>query len=158
MIKLHKEYKSFSLWSFTNPTDDEILHLKGLLQEADRTEVSIMFDCDVQRGLRFSVENSTECYLILSKKFHLCGVIGIDRMNPEYDVPWFLSTIHFHEIAKPFSRWAKEQCNSSENLMVNYVYSEYTIAMRWLEWLGFTIDDQQSIKNDQFYLAYKQPN
>jgi hypothetical protein len=153
-------YKTFVLYKYSNPTDTDLKILIDQLRPNDLLELSAWFNGDAINGLKESIRQSDECYLVFSTKpnqLHICAIMGITHEECD-SLPWFLSTIHFPLIWREFSLWAKRMCAKNEISWYNYVLTTYTESHRWLRWLGFTIAENVIVERggETFYGIFKE--
>lgn len=87
-------------------------------------------------NIQFGVEHGKTFTLELGGE--VAGVVGVIRGNG-YDIPWsaFNSVVCKHpvEFLRLCKRWVSEQ----KEPLRNVVDARHTRAIRWLEWLGFTV-------------------
>lgn len=79
--------------------------------------------------------------------------------DPNVGVPWMLATPDLRKIRKQFT----ERCRAEVRLMqqkylvlTNEVHCRNTCAIRWLEWLGFTVDRSRPTgPNGELFVFWK---
>jgi hypothetical protein len=68
--------------------------------------------------------------------------------------PWMLATDGIRAITRPFllgSRGEVERMRAAYGFLVNQVHQENALSIRWLKWLGFTIDLEPAGRDGQFF-------
>lgn len=95
-------------------------------------------------GLRSSVEHSEKTFAVIGDREQCIAIFGVGRVNDEGGVPWMLCS---EELFEQHSRQFRKQCavysyelTKGYKWLCNYVAKENTKAIRWLTWLGFTVD------------------
>lgn len=68
------------------------------------------------------------------------GVVGIIDYR-DYRLPWAVFTTAIDRHPLPFLRGGRAWMRGVSGLLLNYVDARNTMTIRWLKWLGFTIDD-----------------
>jgi len=72
------------------------------------------------------------------------AVFGVSSHAYGFGIPWLLSTIHTEAHTREFLRVCREEVIDMAveyGQLINYVSAENTTAIRWLEYLGFDIED-----------------
>jgi hypothetical protein len=76
-------------------------------------------------------------------------------------IPWMLGSDGIKKISKEFlrrNRDALDEVSIGYSTLINYVWSKNTTHIRWLKWMGFTIEtSSMHVGHDQeiFYRFYK---
>ena len=106
--------------------------------------------------LALSLSRPSPCYLwVVTYWDKICGVFGLTLFEEGLGVPWFVSNeVPFSDYAsrglflrksRDLVSFMKSRCTH----MINYVSLENTKAVRWLRWLGFTIDENETYTFDR---------
>lgn len=89
-------------------------------------------------------------------------MFGVAPMDDQgFGCPWMLASDLLNEVTVEFLRRNKEVLSGMSagyDFLFNYAWSKNTTHLRWLKWLGFTIDSSPIIfgKNGEiFYGFYK---
>jgi hypothetical protein len=80
---------------------------------------------------------------------------GFKQMNwlLQSATPWLLATKHINKCKKSFVQASKRYFNQFTNrykYLENYVLAENIWSIRWLKWLGFSVDKPKDIKGFQW--------
>ena len=130
-------------------TFDHILEFEFNVRPEDAAECILMHG-SVHESVSYSIHNSQKSFVVLDKYGIVCAIYGYGFNGDGTTTPWFLSTDSFPEIARSFSKWGKgiiQDYVKFNRPVVGYVDSRYTKAVRWLEWLGFTINRDTNLEN-----------
>lgn len=132
--------------SFYNPTLEQALAMAPLLREADRLEVQ-RAGYTVEKAIEDSFARSDEVWIaeLDGKPACLLGV-GLVSILGNVGAPWFLSTdiMDCWSAKRALLTYSPEYISlflDRYDMLVNYVDAKYAKALRWLEWLGFTIGE-----------------
>lgn len=131
-------------------------HIKDLLQHIHpdiRKEVETLSSLPYEASIRDTIGRAVESWTIQSDDGVL-GIFGINRLQLLSDkgVPWLLTTYKIKKYVKPLlpltkvalSYWLKQY-----NVLENYVPENYSAAIRWLKWAGFTIEPAISVMGNR---------
>jgi hypothetical protein len=131
--------------TFLLPTPDRVQHIADNLREADIIELAITSpDEPVRKILADSVRNSRWAIVAAVDVVPaiVYGVAPSDH-DPNVGIAWMLATDDLLKVRREFL----ERCRNEVRLMqqkflvlANEVHRENAVAIRWLEWLGFTVD------------------
>ncbi|KON64805.1 hypothetical protein KOEU_17750 [Komagataeibacter europaeus] len=130
------------------PDDADLI--APVLRPADRLEVARTSPLPVALSIRHSIAHSTVAAIMLDDDRPL-GVFGLVEpvlLDPSIGCPWMIGTIHLGCHRKLFlretRRWVQEW-RRTHTVLTNRVDAEYSQAIRWLRWLGFTIHDPEPV-------------
>lgn len=138
-------------------TRDDCFDLAARLRKEDRLEVSHTWGLSpiqsillgFRTGVTFAVVWETEVVAL----FGCGGVPGV------YGVPWMLASPTLSKIQKSFLRECREYVRMM--LMIyghleNWVWAGNEVHIKWLRWLGFTIEAPQphGIHDQPFHRFY----
>lgn len=130
--------------------------LKMKLREADVEECSAFLGQSSRAALLNTVEHSPQLWVIIHKE-NIEGVFGVTN----YAEPWFVASDMFDEYWRVFARQTKRDVDmlfTHFNYLQNYVDSRHTASIRWIKWLGFTVEDTPHYFHDKsvpFFKFYK---
>lgn len=121
----------------------DILTIAAIAREADRMELEEGCGQTVASALAVGLRSSVAAHVICWDDIPLAAFGDVSH-NPGagIGVPWLVSTTAIEAHARPFLRICKPLVNlmlARHCLLINYVDARNTAAIRWLEWLGFTM-------------------
>jgi len=136
---------------FTQPTEEAINFIAENMRDGDLVEVlaSGIFT-DPLTALKYAVDNSDYSILVTDEHDTPLALYGIAirRGVTGLGVPWLLSSAHALDHKREFLLNTPTVIKGMLDLcprLVNYVHVENRISIRWLKWLGFTIE--KPVKN-----------
>ncbi|MCI0560024.1 MAG: hypothetical protein MN733_16160 [Nitrososphaera sp.] len=130
-------------------TADHVAELARTIRPEDRTEVLASSGHSPIQALESSLAGSVEAWTGMADGEVLClfGVNPISILNGVFS-PWMLSSEslprHFRAFLR-VSRVVVATWRQNYPILVNYTDSRYSVAIRWLSWLGFTIHPVEHI-------------
>lgn len=109
------------------------------VRQADIDELAAM-GATPEQCIRYGIQLSTHCVTVFLDG-EPAGVVGVIDYDG-YRLPWavFTTAIERHPLA--FLRGAKAWMKKVEGYLLNYVDARNTVTIRWLRWLGFTLDNE----------------
>lgn len=130
---------------FVKPTDEMIKYIADNMRAADALEVWEMSGqtpiVSIEKGLKLSRYSSVA--LVNGIPCAVFGLVIVDILTGT-GVPWLLGT----DYAVKHRRVFLENCKQGLDQMLqtcpnlfNYVHAENKISVRWLKYMGFTIED-----------------
>ena len=134
------------------PTRPEHAH-RLVLRAGDAAEVAA-FGLTKERAIADSLARSlwAETYLIEGDVAAIAG-LGLSCLLGGHGVPWLLTGPACERHKRYFlleSRRQVARMLAEASPLINYVHADYARAVRWLEWLGFTLDAPATIKGAPF--------
>lgn len=123
-------------------TPEHIEQLKPRLREADRIELTLATGKSPEEALDDAIHLSTESYVWVERGVVLC-VFGVVQ-HPEdtgVGIPWLMASDEAVTVGKRLVRHCGkkiEELSVGYRLLFNMVYQENRVAIRWLQWCGFT--------------------
>ena len=137
-------------------TIDDAAYLAPRLREADRIEIDAFSDATPDSALLRGLSGDT-CLTGTVDDRPVC-MFGFGRTSliSPIGIPWLLGTDEVRSIPKTFLIKSREIVNRARQryaLLENWVDSENAISIRWLRWLGFSIETANPIerKGRSFY-------
>lgn len=115
------------------------------MREADKVEAMAMALAGPFEAVSWSIGASLESFAgrVDGRAVCLFGV-GVASLAPLVGRPWLLATDELDAFALPFLRRNRrviENWAVRFPVLENWVDARHTVAVRWLRWLGFTLDD-----------------
>lgn len=98
------------------------------------------------QSLKAGFERGDQCWTIVFDGEPI-GMFGVGRATLMSDrgIPWLLATDKLVEIQVIFLKSCKKHVQNMKigyNILENYVSIHNKTSLRWLKWLGFTIEDK----------------
>ncbi len=95
-------------------------------------------------GLRISLERAlwADAYLIDGEVGAILG-IGMSSLLGGHATPWLITGRPVDRCRKAFLRLTRariEELKRRHPVLVNWVHADYAQSLRWLRWLGFTVE------------------
>ena len=122
-------------------TQDDVEYLCDNLRPEDREEV-LASHGSTREALQVGFDESEECWTITVKDTgEIAGIYGLARYDDDVAVPWLLTTPAIKKVWLPFLRGSRkwvEEANQKYPLLTNAVDADYTVAINWLRFVGFT--------------------
>jgi hypothetical protein len=135
---------------FKKPTNKAIQFIADNMREEDVNEVWASGKYTPIEALELSLKHSKKSMVVYADDIPIAalGVVSRDFLSG-VGVPWLLSAEqalkhkrYFLELAPPI---IKEMLMTYSKL-VNHVHVENKLSIRWLKWLGFTIEDPAPLR------------
>ena len=130
---------------FGPPTQEAIQFIADNMREEDIIEVWASGRHTPIEALEMSIKNSRKIVIVYADDVPLAalGIVSRDFLSG-VGVPWLLSADQalkhkrqFLELSPPVIEEMLDMCPK----LINYVHAENRLSIRWLKWLGFTIED-----------------
>ena len=124
-------------------TVEHVQELEITMRNEDRTEIWASGHFGPWEALTQSIRLTDETYTGLADGRVLC-IFGVGKATVLSDLgaPWMLSSIFVEKHMRAWARGSKiamGYMTRDIDHLKNYVDARYTVAVRWLSWLGFTI-------------------
>ncbi len=139
-------------------------HAAGLvLRSSDAAEVAAL-GVTPEEALRTSLARAVwaEAYLVEGEVAAIVGLC-LSSLVGGHGVPWLLTGPACERHRKRFlveSRRQVRRMLGEVSPLINYVHADYARAVRWLGWLGFTLDAPTKINGApfrRFFMACPEP-
>lgn len=122
-------------------TQEDVDYLADNLRPEDAIEV-LSSHGSIKEALQIGLDESEECWtFVVTDTEEVAGMFGVAKYDNDMAVIWLLSSPHITKIWMPFLRrsreWVKE-LNKKYPVLTNACDAEYTLAINWLRFLGFT--------------------
>lgn len=142
-------YRSFK-------TEDYIEVLNMQLRELDIEELEAATGWAWKKALQYSVSTSRYTWVIIYRG-KIEGVFGLGD-SYRIGVPWFVATNKFDSFSFAVGKQSKEIIKMFLEIypyLQNYVYAKHFTAIRWLRWLGFTVNNEYVWFYDKYVPFHK---
>lgn len=137
-------------------TQEDIDYLVNNLRPEDTQEV-LASHGSTQEALQMGFDNSDECWtIIVTDTNEIAGIYGVGKYDETCAIPWLLTTPAIEKVWLPFLRGSRkwvEETNNKYPLLFNAVDADYTVAINWLRFVGFTFikkHDKWGVGNKPF--------
>lgn len=129
---------------FERPTEQHIRFIAANMRDEDAVEVHALGGYTPLDALEISIRNSERAVTVLGDGVPLT-MLGLVKpiLLSDIGVPWLLSARQaldykrqFLELSPPVIDDMLQTCPK----LINFVHSENKLSIRWLKWLGFTIE------------------
>lgn len=130
-------------YTFHPATVEDAEEMALTMRQEDRAEVWASNGHTPAEAARTAVELSCEAYTARVDGKIIC-MFGVHKISFLGDAasPWLLGTDEIPHHVRHFLKWGRivvQDWKQKYPVLVNFTDSRYTVATRWLEWLGFTI-------------------
>jgi len=125
-------------------TWEHIEFMKPIMRYVDERECIASSGKSAGEALQDAYKISLWTKVILNEANEPCCAFGVVPWTKDKGVPWLLATECFDEITgvlKRISHLAVKQMLLNFSYLENYVDARSEIAIRFLEWLGFNIEE-----------------
>ena len=120
---------------------DDVDYLCDNLRPEDRQEV-LASHGSTREAVQIGFDESEECWtIIVTDTGEIAGIYGLARYDDTLGVPWLLTSPAIKKVWLPFLRGSRkwvEEANNKYPLLTNAVDADYTVAINWLRFVGFT--------------------
>lgn len=125
-------------------TDDHLLHVLEHITPEDAAEVQAS-GIDPLESFMFGAKHSTILGTVVKDGTEPVAIFGClpDPNHLHTGVPWMVATPEFRRHPRDgmaLSRQVVDQMQAAFPKLHNLVHDQHITAIRWLSWLGFTID------------------
>lgn len=120
----------------------DIAVMAGQLREHDAAEVWLSHGVSGYDALLYSVGVSRRCFAATVGGYRL-ALFGVAPADRDTGSVWLLGSDAINLCPRAFARASKRflpELVAGFRRVENHVWAEYKQAIRWLEWLGFTLD------------------
>ena len=122
-------------------TQEDVEYLCDNLRPEDREEV-LASHGTTREALQTGFDESEECWtIIVTDTDEIAGIYGLSEYDETMAIAWLLTTPAIKKVWLPFLRGSRkwvEEANQKYPLLTNAVDADYTVAINWLRFVGFT--------------------
>lgn len=127
------------------PEPGHVAWIAAHIREADRQEIDALVDWGAEEALRRSVASSFDAWTGTVDGEPVC-MFGLSSPSivSGRGIAWLLGTNGVERNALPFLRRNRayiDRCLALCPILENWVHVEHRVSIRWLRWLGFSMDD-----------------
>ena len=143
----------------------DVLRLAARMRDIDRREIWEMAEMRPYDAAVYSVASSRYSRAIYVNG-EICCIYGVgtDEDDDSLGVPWMLSTDELAKYPRLIVSLGREAVAEMKELYIalaNYVHVDNAVAIRWLEWLGFDVEEADERdsrgENFRFFWTRKSP-
>lgn len=125
-------------------TLEDVMDFSRLIRSADRREAEALGFRSAEEGLVRGLRYSELAWTARAGEHMVC-IFGVapGSIMLETGIPWLVSSFYLEQHARSFLRHSRPYLAAMLRLyprLRNFVDCRNTAAIRWLEWLGFTLD------------------
>ena len=123
-------------------TTEDVAAVAACARPADVDEIKACCGLDIDEALSHCISHSLRAWIIESDGKPLAAV-GDTLAAFDVGVPWMITTSHIVDCRRGFlraSRAIMAEMFQRHHLLINYVDARNTDAIRWLLWLGVTME------------------
>lgn len=123
-------------------TQEHIEQLKPRIRESDQMELRLSSDRAPSESLQLSFDLSKETFAVIKDDVVLC-VFGVcpHLHHADIGIPWLICAEEFVSVAgRRFAFQCRKYIRQMLDvypILVNCVWKEHTVAIKWLRWCGF---------------------
>lgn len=143
-------------WRPYDPVADRQAAIGLSIRDIDRLEVAAATGHDAAEGIAHSIALS-ELLWVIDNNGTVEGIFGVTSEG----CIWLLMTDNVRSFWRAFAQGSKEVIEVAAHhypILWNFCAKENKLTIRWLQWLGFTISDQDVTFHDPavpFRLFYR---
>ncbi len=131
------------------PTQEDVEFLIANVREEDIEEIDALDGSTIRAALEETPNllDNSEVWEVDGKVVAMFGVTPVED-HAGVGVIWMLATKDFHKNVRRFPARSKEviaNAIAKYDFIFNYVHTKNTKSIKWLEWLGFKMNDPEPI-------------
>jgi len=123
-------------------TIDDCNKLGPRLRAADKRELKASCGYGPVTALTLSLKASDDAFVLADEQDSPVLMFGVVNAGQDIGVPWMLGSNgiyqHTRQLKAECKKWL-EFLHEDYGLLYNYVHAENPKAIRWLQWMGFTM-------------------
>ena len=130
------------------PLRPEHAAIAPYLRQQDIDEIHAACDWPVDAAIAYSIAHSEKGFTALIDEVP-CAIFGVNN-----GIIWLVATDEIARHPVAFFRHSRKIFNKLKEgytLLENYVHVSNTLSIRWLRWLGFTIETPRNGFHHVFY-------
>lgn len=132
---------------FARPTDEIVQRVAETMRQADADEVAASHGHTPLKALQAGIKVSDFVVAVVIDGEPV-AIFGLSRCNPVTGsgVPWLLSSENALKHKREFLLQSPKVIEQMLNVcpyLFNFVHTENRTSVRWLKWLGFTIEESR---------------
>lgn len=132
---------------YVEPNDKLLQYVADNMRAIDKLECVEGSGSTPMEALKRGVKTSSHCSVVVIDG-RPCAVVGLVIVNylQGIGVPWLLATNDAVENKRVFISHCKQGLDDMKTIcpnLVNYVHVDNYLSIKWLKWMGFTIDPSE---------------
>ena len=138
-----------SVVKYVKPNAELLQYVEDNMREIDKLECREMSGNSPIDALNKGIELSQYATVVVIDN-EPCAVVGLSIVSAVngLGVPWLLATESAVRNKRVFVNNAKQGVDDMRTVcpnLVNYVHEDNKLSIRWLKWMGFTIEESQPL-------------
>lgn len=150
------------IWRVEQAIPAHIPAIAANMRDADRIEVWVSHRHAPAQALASSLKRSEMAWtcLVDGVPAFMWGVARLGSLISRKGSPWLLGTPAIHRTSREFLRQCPayvERMQARFPRLENFVHARNRLSVRWLRWLGFTVEAAATVINDEpFFLFWRE--
>lgn len=137
---------------YIQPNENLLQYVADNMRAADALECELLSGLSPMEALTKGVEMSHHCSVVVIDG-KPCGVVGLVVINilGGTGVPWLLATDDAVKYKRIFINNCKQGVEDMRTVcpnLMNFVHADNKLSIKWLKWMGFTIEPSEPIGKD----------
>jgi hypothetical protein len=122
---------------------EHVLAMRDRIRQADIDELWATSKSTPEVAMHNGLSMSSHVWVMTADGVPLC-MFGVVPASESIGVPWLVGTVDLERHAMAFLRLSikyVKRMSSTYNHLINFIDDRNVIAISWLKWLGFTMDE-----------------
>lgn len=141
------------------PKIDDCIELSRSMREEDKREIWHFGRVSPLVALLDGLQYSSKCWTV-EWQGRVVAMFGVTKQDDDVGIPWMLASEDLKKIKKSFLRECHqyvERMFDGYQVLTNCAWSQNTIHIQWLKWLGFKFLPARAkgYDGELFYEFYK---
>lgn len=147
---------------YVKPNEELVQYIADNMRHADAVECYEMSGLSPREALDKGIESSSYVSVVIVNKVP-CAIVGLTIISAVtgLGVPWLLATHDAVKNKRVFINNCKQGVDDMLKIcpnLFNYVHAENKLSVKWLRWMGFTIEESQPMGHNgamfhKFYIG-----
>lgn len=121
--------------------ESDVEAVAAIVRQADRDEIEEALQVPIAQAIRDGLGGHKASKIVVDGE--VVAVFGDAPHSEGIGVPWLISTVHVERRPRAFLEVCRPEVAemlTRSPLLTNFVDARNTVAIRWLQWLGFTFE------------------